>query len=126
MNSKEIVAQLHEEFPGKTIMELPSENPTEIICEVEPTANHPEYSVAVAVIDRSEQHRHDISEETYEAEKGEVTLFVDGKEQILGEGMSLVVQPRSVHRAVANGARVKVTSRPGWTPQDHILVPKPH
>lgn len=124
MNPEKVVAELQREFPGKTILQLPPENPTEIICEVEPTTtDHPERSVAVAVIDLSGQHVHRISTETYEVEDGEVTLFTDGIEQFLKKGDSMIIKPGIIHRAKANGARVKVTSHPGWTPEDHILVP---
>ncbi len=123
MNSKEIVATLRIEFPGKNIMELPPENPTEIICEVEPTIDHPDFSVAVAFIDHSDQHKHAISTETYEVEGGEVTLFTNGEVHVLKPSQSYVIQPGTLHRAEAKGARVKVTSHPGWTPEDHILVP---
>lgn len=123
MNPKEVVGKLQAEFPGKTILQLPPENPKEIICETEPTVDHPDYSVAVAYIDRSEQHRHGISEETYKVEEGEVTLSVDGKKQVLRKGDSRIIHPGEIHRAEAQGARVEVTSRPGWTPEDHILVP---
>ena len=124
MNPKEVVAQLEAEFPGKNILQLPPENPTEIVCEVEPTTvDHPERSVAVAVIDRSAQHVHRISTETYEIEDGEVTLSTNGKKRIMKKGDSWVIQPGEIHRADANGARVKVTSEPVWTPEDHILIP---
>lgn len=105
---------------------MPAKNPTEIICEVEPTSDHPERSVAVAYIDRSGQHVHNISTETYLVEDGEVTLSVDGKKEVMRKGDSRVIPPGAIHRAEADGARVRVTSEPGWTPGDHILVPKPH
>lgn len=122
MNAERIVAEFKEQFPGKNILQLPAENPSEIICEYEPTTDHPEYSVAVAAIDSSYPHVHRKSIETYEVARGEVTLFV-GKESFdMIEGESYVIQPGIVHWATAKEAVVKVTSNPGWTPEDHILV----
>lgn len=126
MNPEKVVAQLQREFPCKAILQLPAENPTEIICETEPTVDHSDYSIAVAYIDRSEQHVHHRSTETYRVEDGIVNLFVNGKKQIMEKGDSRVIQPGEIHRAEAQGARVRVASHPGWTPEDHILVPKPH
>ena len=37
-----------------------------MICEVEPTSDHADYSVAIAVIDQSHPHAHRVSTEEYE------------------------------------------------------------
>ena len=75
MNTERIVAELASRYPGKTILRLPEDNPSEIICEVDPATDHPESSVAVAVIDSSSPHVHHKSIETYEVLEGEVNLF---------------------------------------------------
>ena len=52
MQAESIVEEFKQRFPGRNIVMLPAENPTEIICEIEPTEEHPDYSIALAVVDR--------------------------------------------------------------------------
>lgn len=122
MNVIKIKQELHEKYPDKNIIALPEENPTEIICEVEPTIQHPEYNVAVAIIDRSEPHFHRVATETYTVTRGEIDLIVDGKIHHLSEGDSYVIKPGSVHSVVGNETWIECKAEPGWTPEDHILV----
>ena len=122
MNSEKIVRILASRYPGRNIVQLPPENPTEIICEVEPTSEHPDYSMAVAVIDKSEPHYHRVSTETYAVLRGRLTLKLANREVVLHPGVNYAISPNTVHSAEANAAWVRVTSRPGWTPEDHILV----
>ena len=121
MNSEKVTKILKGLYPGKNIVALPENNPTEIICEVEPTADHPEYSVAMAVIVESKPHFNDVTE-TYEVESGSLELAVNGSIIELKEGKSYTIPPGVVHSAKSNEAWVKVESRPGWTPQSHHLV----
>lgn len=101
---------------------FPPENPTEIICEIDPTDDHPQKSTAIAVIESSAPHFHRISTETYKVLKGNLKL-IDGNETFrLKEGESHTVHRGSVHSATADSAWVEVRSVPGWTPQDHHLV----
>lgn len=122
MDAEKIVSRLQIKYPGKTILQLPFKNPKEIICEAEPTTDHPEYSVAVAVIEDSEPHVHRLSTEKYKVVEGEVNLFVDGEPRAMKEGVEYTIKPGKVHWAVANSATVEVTSNPGWTLSDHILI----
>lgn len=124
MNSEAIIEILKREFPGKNIILLPPDNPSEIICEIEPTADHQEVSSIIAFIDESGPHYHPRSTETYFVESGKLHLFVDGEEQILGEGKTFVVEPKKIHWAKGEATRVKVYSNPGWTQEDHILIKK--
>lgn len=77
MNKKKIIAQLKSQYPGKDIIQLPPENPVEIICEVDPTSEHPEKSVAIAVIESSYPHFHRNSEETYKVLKGKLRCLLE-------------------------------------------------
>ena len=122
MDERQVVKQLKEEFSGKKIVRLPDENPTEIVCEIEPTEDHIDHSVAIAIIDRSEPHYHKKSVETYHIEKGRLTLHYGDEMKVLEEGDRFVVEPPVVHWAEGNAARVRVESRPGWTVEDHILT----
>ncbi|HEX7017691.1 MAG TPA: cupin domain-containing protein [Patescibacteria group bacterium] len=122
MNIAKIKKELQEKYPGKNIIALPKENPAEVICEVEPTTEHQEYSLAVAIIDRSEPHFHQITTETYKITKGELDLIVDGTMHHLSEGDSYVIKPGSIHQALGNETWIECKTEPGWKPEDHILA----
>ncbi len=122
MDAKKIVDAFLFKYPGRNIVLLPPENPLEIICEIEPTSEHPDYSIAVAAIDKSEPHCHKASTETYEVLRGRLILKLANRNVILYPGMNYVILPKTVHSAEADAAVVRVTSRPGWTPEDHVLV----
>jgi len=121
MDARKILEALEEEFPGKTILALPEDDPKEIICEVEPSADHPEHSIAIAYIDESVPHRHPVGIETYEVERGTLILTVEGITYTLNEGESREIQPGQLHSARGNATRVKAHSIPGWTFANHVL-----
>lgn len=121
MDYKQIIERLEIEYPGSKLVKLPEENPTEILCELDPTEHHPEYSVAISVIDRSVPHHHELATEEYEVLDGELSVFVDGVETKLVKGDSLKITPPSVHFAVGNQTWIKCISKPGWTLDDHIM-----
>lgn len=118
MNVKKVIGELKRKYPNKNIVQFPGE----IICEVEPTSKHTQFSKAIAVIDQSVQHRHLKAQEDYTVIKGKLILAVDGKEYNLPEGQSLVIQPGQIHSAKGNETWVEVLSSPGWTSEDHIIV----
>lgn len=120
MNKKKVINKLKEKYPGKKIIAIPNDNPTEILCEVDPSLEHPDYSLAVAVIDKSEQHLHKKSKERYKIVKGKLSLFVDGTEHKLKEGEELVIEPNQLHWAEGNETWIECYSEPGWTLEDHI------
>ena len=41
MNTKNVVNQLKSQYPGKPIIKNSKVEPTEILCEIEPTKEHP-------------------------------------------------------------------------------------
>ena len=108
-------------YPGKKITKLPEIDPTEIICEVEPSYEHSDYSVAVACILKYAPHFHKLSTETYLVLKGELKIHIDDKVLIMNDGDTCTVNPHKVHWAEGDFTLVQVTSRPGWAPEDHIL-----
>jgi len=124
MNAEEIIKNLIKEFPGKAVIPNSKTEPTEIICEVEPSREHTEYSLAIAYIKRSEPHRHIKATETYEVGEGRLDLFLDGMRMRLNVGQSVDITPGAIHWAEGEWARVKVTSKPGWILDDHIIVEK--
>ncbi len=122
MNIEEVINELSKKYPDKKIIKLPEDNPTEILCEIDPVANHPEKSVAIAIIDRSEPHYHKKAVETYKIIKGELTIFINNQEHKLKEGDRLTVKPGEIHHAIGDETWVEVYSELGWTQEDHILT----
>ena len=93
-----------------------------MICETEPASEHPAWSVAIAVIDQSAPHFHRKSVETYEVMEGELLLWVENKKILLKKGETHSILPNQVHWAKGKATSIKATSKPGWVPEDHILV----
>ena len=122
MNSKRIVKELQTKYPGKAIILDPPENPTEIICEIDPTSEHPEKSIALAIVGKSKPHYHKKSTEIYEAVKGILTVYKDGKKFVLREGEKLTIEPNVIHYVEGDAAWFLTYSKPGWTFEDHIMV----
>mgnify|MGYP001590140962 CR=1 FL=1 len=125
MNISRILQELKMRYPGKNIVQNDSASPTEIICEIDPTTDHPNYSVAVAIIDKSKLHYHRKLTETYAVLEGELIVKKDGISHHLKKGESFVISPGEVHEAKGNATWVKVTSRPGWSIEDHYLTSSP-
>jgi mannose-6-phosphate isomerase-like protein (cupin superfamily) len=119
MNVKKITHILFKKYPGKFILKNNEINPTEIVCEIEPTQNHPDYSIVIAVINKSIPHYHIKTIEEYEVLKGTLTLFVGSEKIILHVGEKYTIPLNVFHYAEGNETWVKTTSRPGWTKDDH-------
>jgi len=124
MDWKQIINKLKTEFPGKAIIPNDENNPSEILCEVDPSSGHLEYSVAIAYIMKSDPHRHVKSIEIYEVEEGELYLYLDGVKKVLKKGQVYTINPGVIHWGEGDWVRIRVTSNPGWTLEDQILVEK--
>lgn len=122
MNVNKVIKQLKKEHPSKKIIKNIDNNPTEIICEIEPTEEHLNYSIAIAVIDQSIPHYHKVTIETYEVLKGELILTLNGKNKLLKQGDKITIKPNIVHSAKGNETWVKTHAKPGWIFEDHIIV----
>jgi quercetin dioxygenase-like cupin family protein len=122
LNTKKIIATFTNMYPGRVIVKNPERNPTEILCEVEPTSKHPDYSVAIAVINKSQPHSHKIVPEIYTVIRGKLTLHVNEESIELNRGESHTVEPGSVHWAEGDETWIECLARPGWTPDDHFIV----
>ena len=122
MNVKRIIKQLEQKYPGKVIIENKNDKgiTTEIICEIEPTACYPSYSIAIAVIDSSVLHFHKKITETYKVLKGKLTVFKKNKEVRLKRGDKLVIKPGEIHSNLGDETWIKCSSNPGWTIDDYI------
>jgi mannose-6-phosphate isomerase-like protein (cupin superfamily) len=122
MNSKKVITKLKQQYPEKTIINnLDNKGKiSEVICEIEPTEDHPEYSLTVAVIDNSIMHFHKKTEETYKVLTGQLTIVTDTKIIKLKAGEEVTIKPGTVHANIGKETWVEVTSKPGWTLGDHI------
>ena len=122
MNVEKVVSQLKKKYPGKTIIKnMDKEGKViEIICELEATEDHPEYSEVIAVADSSAMHFHKKLQETYKVIKGELTVVTDVKTFRLTKGDSITMEPGTVHANIGNETWFHVYSKPGWTIGDHI------
>jgi len=124
MNTLQIFDELTKKYPGKNIIKNDIEDPTEIVCEIKPTEDHPKYSLAIAIIDQSIPHYHHKSTEEYTVKRGELRMHIGDKTVLLYEGQTIVIPPKQIHWAEGNETWVECFSQPGWTTEDHILVPK--
>ncbi|MFC1600629.1 cupin domain-containing protein [Patescibacteria group bacterium] len=122
MDVQKVVKELKEKYPGKNIILNPPDDPTEIVCEIEPASLDPEKSVAIAILDNNIKHFHRRSKETYEVIKGTLEITKGGKTHFLSPGEKLVIEPEEYHMAKGKETWVKVTSVPGWTSEDQFLI----
>ncbi len=121
MNVPKVVDELKKKYPGKNIVfnKNADGKVTEIVCEV---IQDPDFSWAIAVIDRSPKHYHNKLTETYKIFKGELIVNLDGKEFHVPEGGFITIKPGTVHYNIGNETWVDVISHPGWTIEDYIPV----
>lgn len=122
MNDKKVIKLLQEKYPGKRIIINDKKNPDEVICEIEPTNEHPSYSIAVAVIDRTKAHKHKKATEIYKVLKGKLVLHINDRIKELSAGESYSINPGNIHWAKGNEVWVECTASPGWTSDDHYLI----
>jgi len=122
MNVKKVIEELQQKYPGKKIICLPENNPSEIICETEPADKHSDYSVAISIIDKTAAHYHQKTTEIYEIISGSLTLIVDNQKHEMKAGDTLTINSGQIHSAVGKQTWIKCTARPAWIPEDHLLV----
>ena len=122
MDAKKVIKELKLHYPNKKIYVDKEENPGEIIVELESVETNPQRSVFVAVIDKRIEHYHRLAKEMFEVIKGELLLTIDGREHIVTAGRSFIIMPGQIHFAAGHDTWIKVTSVPGMSPKDHVLV----
>ena len=83
MNAGKVVAKLNSLYPQGKIKILPSDDQSEIVCEIERNSRYPDYDLAIAIIDKSVPHKHLKTQEIYRVTQGELKVFVDGEEIFL-------------------------------------------
>ena len=122
MNVNHVIQEMDRKYPGKAIFKNDENNPTEILCEVKPATQHPEYSLAISVIDKSIPHQHKNTVEIYNVIKGKLSLHVGDKTVTLNEGDSYEIPLNTIHWAEGKETWVECASKPGWTYNDHIFI----
>jgi mutator protein MutT len=126
MNVQKVIKQLKDRYPDKAIIQNKNAlgEVTEIICETEPTFDHPDWSDSVVVLDKSPKHLHLEITEHYKVIKGELDVFVNDEKVALQEGETIELDPGKVHYAIGNETWLGCRSEPGWIPGDYKLVPE--
>ena len=122
MDVKKVISELKKQYPGKKIIPNHKTNPTEIICEIDPSSKHPGYSSLISVIDQTAPHYHENSAEIYYILKGKLELMVEGARYSLNQDQYRVIPPGKVHFAKGKATWVLVYSEPGWQETDHLEV----
>lgn len=124
MNLTKVKQQLKEIHPESQLFENKNTygEVTEVLCEIEPTSHHSEYSKVIAVIDRSKPHYHKATKETYKILKGSLKLFIEGDLIELEAGDEYEIPVNKVHWAYGDESWVECYSKPGWTIEDYIEV----
>ena len=122
MDLKKVTAELEKQYPGKKIIPNHKTNPTEIICEIDPSSKHFGHSSAIAIIDQTAPHYHERAAEIYYVLKGKLELMVEGARYSLNEDQYRVIPPGKVHFAKGKATWVLVYSEPGWQLSDHLEV----
>ncbi|MBI3619598.1 GNAT family N-acetyltransferase [Candidatus Roizmanbacteria bacterium] len=121
MNVLKIVNGLKKDYPGKNIIRN-GKPVTEIICEIDPTGRHPDFSRAIAVVDKIAPHYHLKTADIYKILKGTLILYKNGKKNTVKKGKAITIKPGTIHWAKGKQTRLEVISSPGWTVEDHILI----
>lgn len=122
MNIKKVIRELKREYPGGNIIVDDKDGNREIICELEPTKEDSEKSLALAVVGKSKKHYHRKSTEIYEVIKGKMNLYIGSMKISMKKGDKQTIAPGEVHWVEGDEAWFLTYSTPGWTPEDHILV----
>jgi mannose-6-phosphate isomerase-like protein (cupin superfamily) len=121
LDAQKVLAELQQQYPGAAIKQLPEDNPSEIVCEFDPGEKHPDWSLAVAVIDKSEPHFHRRMVEVYRIMRGQLNLHINDEELIMYEGQEYTITPGIIHWAEGNETWVEVYCAPAYNPEDHHL-----
>ena len=122
MNSEKVVEELKKQYPDKKIILNHKDNPSEIVCEIDPSKDHYGFSSLVYVIDQTEAHYHKEAAEIYYVLKGKLDLVIEGVRFSLEKDQYKVIAPGKIHMAKGKETWVLVYSEPGWQKEDHLEV----
>jgi len=122
MDIEKVVKQLKVKYPGKNIFLDDKDGYQEIICEVDPTSDHPDFSTAVVVVGKGRAHFHKYTKEIYEVIRGRLCVYLKGEKNMLKKGEKIKIPLNTLHYPEGDETWFYTYSTPGWTPEDHILV----
>jgi mannose-6-phosphate isomerase-like protein (cupin superfamily) len=80
--------------------------------------------LAIAVVERSQQHFHSRTKEIYRVLRGTLHVACGGRGYLLRQGESITIDPGNIHFARAAGlpAWLEVRSDPAWTVEDYLVL----
>lgn len=117
-----IIHKLQQQYPGKAVIDLNGDG-KHMVCEIEPTSDHPEYDRAIEVIIASKPHKHNYTKQIYTILTWHLDLYVDQDQIFLSPWDTHTIDPWQVHRASSEDqCIVEIHSTPWRTPDDHIPV----
>jgi hypothetical protein len=132
---EEQIVELKREHPEATIIQLPEENPTEVIAEVPLNAFVTSQGTAICLIRESLPHYHKERVEVYDMLSGVlvISFLLPGhatpcRVELTPSMAPLIIPPWTPHFAKAYNAtakdvpKVRVISSPAWTKEDHHLL----
>ena len=76
----------------------------------------------MAVVDKIRPHYHLKLTEIYEVIRGTLIVYLGDKTYIVHKNEKIEIKPNTTHWAEGDETWFFAHSRPGWTPEDHILV----
>lgn len=121
-NNKSIIEQLKDKYPNCKSFDMYGDG-KHLVCELEPTKDHPEYDRAIEVIFKSKPHKHLKMNQQYTIISGKLRLHLDDRIIELAQGDVYNVLPNIVHWAESEeGCWAELYSQPGWTKEDHIQI----
>jgi mannose-6-phosphate isomerase-like protein (cupin superfamily) len=97
-------------------------NPAEIIYEVTTYKNGLPFGIAIADIQQSEPHYHNVTIETYTVVQGELEVSLNTEPHILHPGDVIKISPGVIHSAKSlneTPARITVTTIPEFSQDDY-------
>jgi quercetin dioxygenase-like cupin family protein len=122
MNVQKVTEELGKKYPEKNIIVTDVDGYEEVLCELDPTSEHKERSLAIVVVGKSKEHYHKKTTEIYGVLKGKLVLYVDNEKYVLKVGQKKEIKPGCKHWCRGKNAWFYTYSTPGWTSKDHYIT----
>jgi quercetin dioxygenase-like cupin family protein len=100
-------------------------NPAEIVYEITTNKNGLPFGIAIADIQQSEPHYHNVTIETYTVVQGNLEVRLNTESYILHPGDVIKILPGVTHSAKSLGetpARITITTIPEFSQNDYYPV----
>lgn len=124
MTLQEALNYFERRHPGASLIEIPEHSTSEVMCMIDPTEQHPNYSMAISAVSASQPHKHARSTVEYEVVEGAVLVDIEGRITTLYPREKITIQPGQVHSVsgIEDYSLIKIVCQPGWQRDDHIFV----